>query len=107
MMEENNDIFLAGGDVLVYLAGPMHKKNIPQHLFGTIHLVRTYLKTDFSITSPSTHLYTFWMTPLHSPSCVSTYLMRGLFLKQNINKNIPISYSLKYKHSKNKFFTKK
>ena len=26
MMEENNDIFLAGGDVLVYLAVPMHKK---------------------------------------------------------------------------------
>ena len=25
-MEENNDIFLAGGDALVYLAGPMHKK---------------------------------------------------------------------------------
>ena len=29
MMEENNDIFLAGGDVLVYLAVPMHK-NISQ-----------------------------------------------------------------------------
>ena len=26
MMEENNDIFLAGGDALVYLTGPMHKK---------------------------------------------------------------------------------
>ena len=26
MMEENNDIFLAGGDALVYLAEPMHKK---------------------------------------------------------------------------------
>ena len=26
MMEENNDIFLAGGDALVYLAKPMHKK---------------------------------------------------------------------------------
>ena len=25
MMEENNKIFLAGGDVLVYLIGPMHK----------------------------------------------------------------------------------
>ena len=47
-MEENNDIFLAGGDALVYLAGPMHKKNIPQHLFGAIHLVRPYLRTDFS-----------------------------------------------------------
>ena len=26
MMEENNDIFLAGGDALVYLAKAMHKK---------------------------------------------------------------------------------
>ena len=26
MIEENNDIFLAGGDVIVYLPGPMHKK---------------------------------------------------------------------------------
>ena len=51
-MEENNDIFLAGGDALVYLARPMHKKNIPQHLFGAIHLVCTYLKTDFSTPLP-------------------------------------------------------
>ena len=40
-MEENNEIFLAGGDALVYLPGLMHK-NIPQRLSGTIHLVRTY-----------------------------------------------------------------
>ena len=26
MMEENNDIFLAEGETLVYLAGPMSKK---------------------------------------------------------------------------------
>ena len=26
MMEENNDIFLAGGNGLVHLAGRMHKK---------------------------------------------------------------------------------
>ena len=57
-MEENNDIFFAGGDALVYLAEPMHK-NIPQHLFVAIHLVRTYLMTNFSTSSPSTHLYTF------------------------------------------------
>ena len=25
-MEENNDIFLAGGDALVYLVVPMHEK---------------------------------------------------------------------------------
>ena len=26
MMEENNDIFLADGDALVYFAEPIHKK---------------------------------------------------------------------------------
>ena len=46
-MEENNDIFLAGGDALVYLAVQC-TKNIPQYLFGVIHLVRTYRRTDFS-----------------------------------------------------------
>ena len=46
-MEENNDIFFAGSDASVYLAEAM-PKNIPQHLFGAIHLVRTYLRTNFS-----------------------------------------------------------
>ena len=31
-----------------------------------------------------------------------TYLMDGLFLNKKINKNIQISYSLKYKHAKKK-----
>ena len=52
MMEENNDIFLAGGDALVYLAGPMHKKKNSQHLFGAIYVVRTYLRTNFSTPLP-------------------------------------------------------
>ena len=59
-MEENNDIFVAGSDALVYLAYQC-TKNIPQHLFGAIHLVRTYLRTDFlnpplSLISICTHL---------------------------------------------------
>ena len=33
--------------------------------------------------------------------------MDGLFLNQQTNKKIQISYSLKYKHYKKKFFTKK
>ena len=38
MMEENNDIFLAGGDTLMYLIKPMHKKYstfVWGHPFGT------------------------------------------------------------------------
>ena len=37
MVEENNDIFLAGGDALVYLAEPMHKKN-PTKLFWELSI---------------------------------------------------------------------
>ena len=50
-MEENNNIFLVVGHALVYLTVPVHK-NIPQHLFGAIHLVHTYLRDNFS-TPPS------------------------------------------------------
>ena len=46
MMEENVDILLDGCDDLVYLSDQC-TKNIPQHLFGAIHLERTYLTTDF------------------------------------------------------------
>ena len=47
MMEENNDIFLADGDALV--TWPVqYTKNIPQHLFEAIHLVRRYLRIGFS-----------------------------------------------------------
>ena len=48
---ENNDIFLVGGDALVYLAETM-QKNIPKHSFRVIHLVRTYLMADFSAPLP-------------------------------------------------------
>ena len=45
-MTEENNIFPASGDVLVYL--DRCTKNIPQHLFEAIHLVGTYLMTEFS-----------------------------------------------------------
>ena len=41
-MEENNNIFLAGGDALLYLAEPMHKK-----VFVWGHPLSTYLSYDF------------------------------------------------------------
>ena len=49
-MEDNNGIFPAGGDTLIYLIGPLDK-NL-QHLLGVILLVCTYLTTDFSTRSP-------------------------------------------------------
>ena len=91
-MEGNNEIFLAGNDALVYLAEPIHKK-YSQHLLGAIHLVRMYLMTNFSTTSPCTHLYTIWMTT--SIPQLRMHLMDGLFFNQKTNKNIQILCSLK------------
>ena len=60
MMEGSNDIFLAGSDALVYLAVPMHKKYSTTFVWGRIHLVRTYLRTNvstpLSLVSICTHL---------------------------------------------------
>ena len=41
MMEENNDIFLVGGDALMYLAKPMHKKYSTKFIWG--HPFSTYV----------------------------------------------------------------
>ena len=65
MIAENNGIFLAGGDTVVYFAGQkMHKKNIPQHFFRVIHLVRTSYDRFFKPSPPGTHIYAFRVTPL-------------------------------------------
>ena len=50
-MEENSDIFIAGSGALVYLTDEC-TDNIPQHLSGAIHLVRTLIMTDFSTLFP-------------------------------------------------------
>ena len=47
-LEENNDIFLAGGDALVFLAEPMHKKYSTTFVWGH-DLVGTCLMTDAKI----------------------------------------------------------
>ena len=44
MMEENNEIFVAGGDALVYLAEPMHKKYSTTFVWG--HPFSTYVSYD-------------------------------------------------------------
>ena len=61
-MKENNDISLAGTAALVYWP-EQGTKNIPQHLFG-IHLVLTYLMTNFSTPLPRCkHKYASSVTP--------------------------------------------
>ena len=44
MMKENDDIFLAGGDPLVYLAQRMHKKYSATFVWG--HPFCTYVSHD-------------------------------------------------------------
>ena len=44
MMEENNDIFLAGGDALVQLAEPLHKKYSTIFVWG--YPFGTYVSDD-------------------------------------------------------------
>ena len=58
MMEENNDIFLAGADVLVYLAVPrdalsMHKKHPTTFVWR--HPFSMYVSDD-RFFKPSSHL---------------------------------------------------
>ena len=55
MMEENNDIFLAGSEALVYLTVPMHKKNSTKFVWGHP------FSTNFSTPHPSP-LYAFRVT---------------------------------------------
>ena len=43
-MEENNDIFLAGSDALVYLAEPLHKDYSATFVWG--HAFSTYVSHD-------------------------------------------------------------
>ena len=45
-MEVIHDIFFDGVDGLVYLSSQC-TKNTLQHLFEVIHLIRTYLMTNF------------------------------------------------------------
>ena len=48
IMEENNDIFVAGGDALVYLAGTMHTKYFTTFVWG--YSFSAYIFYDQSFT---------------------------------------------------------
>ena len=106
MMEENNDIFLAGGDALVYLAEPTHKKY--SATFVCVHPFSTYVSYDqfFNSLPLYASLHILDDSPQPQFLHLRTYLMDGLFLNQKTNKNIRISYSLKYKHPNKILFTK-
>ena len=70
-MDENNDIFLAGGDPLVYLAEPIHKKYSTTFVWD--HPFSTYISYDQFFNSLSLYAPAHILDdPLHSPSCVRT-----------------------------------
>ena len=86
MMEEDNNIFFAGGDALVYLTKPIHKKYSTISIFG--YPFSMYVSYDrFFNPSLCTHLYTFCMTTSSFPQ-LRSYLMDSLFLNQKTDKNI-------------------
>ena len=64
-----------------------------------------YMRRD---TPPSLHVPVHILDDPPPPliSQLHTYLMYGLFLNLKTNKNIRISYSLKYKHPKKNLYKK-
>ena len=62
-MEGNNEIFLAGGDALVHLAEPMHKKYSTKLFWG--NLFSTYVSYDrlFNSSLPVHTLHIFDVLP--------------------------------------------
>ena len=77
-MEENNNIFLAGGGALVYLPGPKHKKYFTTFVWG--HPFSTYVSKDQFFNHPPPLL-----------PCTQIYTLRetvtavGLFRKVLLN----------------------
>ena len=65
-MEENNDIFLAGADALVYFAEPMHKKYSTTVAWGDPF--STYVSYDrFFNSSPPVHTCSYFEWPPSIP----------------------------------------
>ena len=93
-MEENSDIFFAGGSVL---GEPIHKKYSTTFYLG--HPFSMYGSYDWFFNPlPVYALVHILDDPSLFPQ-LCKYLIDSLFLNQKTNKNIQISYSLKYRHS--------
>ena len=76
MMEENNNIFLAGGNALLYLAKPVHEKYSTTFVWG--HPFSRYVSYDqFFNSSPPVHTCTQFDDPSPFPQ-LRTYLARSI-----------------------------
>ena len=89
MMEENNKIFVAGGDALVYLAEPMHKKYSTAFVWD--HPLSTYISYErffnpLPLYAPA-HILNeppLAPPPPHSSSCVRAQWMAYFSTKKQI-----------------------
>ena len=82
-MKENNDIYLAGGDVLVYLAKSMHKKYSTKFVWG--HPLSTYITYDqFFNSPPPVRTFTHFGWPPSIPPV--SYVLNGWPISQRKNK---------------------
>ena len=78
-MEENNDVFLVDGDVLVYLVEPMHKKYSITFAWGYPFSAYVSYNRFFN----PLPLYTIWMSPSIPPVA---YVLKGWPISQPKNK---------------------
>ena len=82
-MEENNDVFLVDGDVLVYLIEPMHKKYFITFAWGypfSAYVSYNRFFNPLPLYPPVHNLD----EPLRSPSCVRTSGMAYFSTKKQI-----------------------
>ena len=100
-MEENNNIFLAVGDALVYLAGPVHKKYSTTSVCG--HPTSTYVSYDrfFNPRPPCKHMYAFRVTvtivgffPKNYFIHNRTYVLNNMTQMLQAGKNSNIKYDI-------------
>ena len=99
MMAENNDIFPAGGDALVYLAVPMHKKYSTTCVWG--HPFSTQVCQDrfFNPPHPCNHMFAFRVTfsavGLFQKILLSTiaHVLNNMTQMLQKNKNSSIKYN--------------
>ena len=92
-MEENNYIFLAGVNALVYLVEPVHKKHSTTFAWG--HPCSSYVSYDQFFNPPHKYALAHILDDPPPFPQSRAYVIDGLFLNQKTNKNIRISYSLK------------
>ena len=100
MMKENNNIFLADGDALVYLAIPIHRK-YSTTFFGAIHFVRTYLRTNFLTSLFLVSYVGIWsncfcrrVVPKKSFKDNRTYELNNITQMLQVNKTSNIKYNV-------------